>query len=444
MIEVSEASNSVGARLPVDQTAFATTELTQVSPGRRVVEALCLLAIALVAAQRGFPIGAGAQPGFVMFSDLPMMGILIFAPLRLRTRLATPSVAIAATLFLASGLLSWGVHPTAFGLLAVVRLVAVTLGGATVAEMVRSGRTAALRIVAIGWLLLQLGIAVVQRATGRLVGLSLIGESDASLRSFAPTITPSGTLSHRNSFAVLACAVGGIVFVLLLTSGRRASLFDRAALFAMGCSAGLALSRTATLSLVLATVAVVFFVVAGRGRAGAMTTALREWGWVIGGWVVAFGVQFDGWMGRGQSISTGNSADTLSSGRLAIMRQAIAIWRLYPVFGVGPQRYLVPVWTRPEIRNMASQQIPVHNYWLYILASFGAIGGIALLWLTGTLGARALRIGLPGVVMVCLIVPGLMLDVALFIWNGTFVLAACLGVICGVAARKGLTREGIT
>ncbi len=402
-----------------------------------LVDVVALTTVAMVAFQRGVPVGNGPQPsGFLLMSDMPMVVLVGLVLLQARSwkGLTWSLVGGAAVAFIAGMTISLVVSPSIFGGIAVVSTGMSGIIGLLVARLVRAGRTRPISLLASCWLIFETLLAVYQRATGRLLGLQMIGESDASLYSFPGVTTPSGTLSHRNTLGVISVVLAATVFSIVLYERRSARWWERMAIVAGGLAVGLSLSRTATLTIALVAFAIAIGVVSSKVHRRNWAIC-SEWGWSMVGWLVAFALQFEGWTNRTTASSAG-TLDDASSGRIAIMRQAVAIWRLNPLFGTGPNRYLEPVWTMPEIAAMAKQQIPVHNYWLLALASYGIFAGIALAVLTGALIRRSVQVGLPGIVIVLGVAPGLSLDVALVIWHGLFVAGLVLGVLCGMRATS--------
>ncbi len=404
------------------------------STAGRPYEVAALAAVFLVSLQHPFVVARGGNAiGYIMYSDFALLFLFGFAPARLRSRWHRPSTTEwCALALLGAALISAVLHPTIFGFVAIIRLTGATMIGGVVAAMVREGRWKPVAAVAGSWIVLQTAIGVAQLANRGVVGLGAFGESSDSFEIFKGVFAPSGTLTHRNSFAVLAVALGGVVLALRTRFGSRDGGADRVAgLVVLGCvglSAGMSMSRTS-----FVTIALIGLAVALKRN----IAAARGWAAMVAGFGVAAVYQLDGWSRRGSATVGGSGLDAMGSGRIAIMKQSLAIWRLDPVFGVGPGRYLIPIFTRKDIASMASQKIPVHNVWLFVLASLGVVGALALGSLTLVVGWRAWRSGIGGLIVCAALIPGLMLDVALFIWSGTMVLALGIGVVCGLDASRG-------
>jgi O-Antigen ligase len=412
----------------------------------RLRESLALVAVALVAWQRPFPVvSGGAVLGYVMYSDAPLI-LLIGSSVggflyRLRTRsFGRPSlVCIAVVAFWCATLLSAVLHPVWFGFVSVVRLGGACLIGGVVATMVRERRFGPVSAVPVAWLAFQLPIGLLQYLRGETLGLEILGESSDSFRLFEGVTAASGTLTHRNTFAVLGCAVGAVL-VGLGTTGlvRWLHWFGSAA---AGCIVGLGVSRTGAVSVVLVGMMVSVGGLLRRSFAGGRVRARQGfalWVTMSAGLAVGVVLQWTAWSSRVAAVGTRSDLDGVSSGRLAIMRQAVAVWKLDPVFGVGPNRYLLPVLNDPTISAMSTQKVPVHNLWLFVLASTGIVGAVCLGVLTLLIGWRAWKAGVAAFIIVGALMPGLMLDVAMFIWSGSLVLAFALGTICGLTSTRKL------
>ena len=408
--------------------------------GRRAAWALGV-PLALVAFHRGYVLRLGATPlGMITLPELAAYAAVLAIVVDRRSGDALPPVVgprlrLAWLVFLACVVVSFAVHPTGFGITAVARLVAIGVVVGEAARQIRIGRWHSITVPLASAMVLQAGIAITQRIHGGPVGLAALGERRTGFKPLGSALLPAGTTVHTNTLGLYGVAVAALIVAATVDRAMRDGAgwlsrgviaIELVGLLACGICVGLTGSRTAAIALTLLLAAAAYRLRSKRdaalaGAVGAITLSVIVTG------IASASV----WLGRVHQTG-GASIEQLGSGRMALIRQSMAVFRLSPVTGVGPGNYLVHVLLDPAIIRYSHEGAPVHNVWLSVLATYGLLGIAAFVVLTGVLlgaGRRArivgALIGLPALVT-------LGLDVATTLSPGFLLLAVTLGALVGV------------
>lgn len=379
---------------------------------------------------------------------------------------------IAWTLFLGCATVSFALRPTGFGLTAMTRLVVVGVVVGEVARRVRESDWTPLTVPLSVAMAGQGVIAIAQRVHGGPIGLSWLGERRTGFKPFGSTLLPAGTTVHTNTLGLYGIGVAALLLAAAADRSARRSgpdwaavervavgailrhilLIERVGLVACAVCIGMSGSRTAAIATLL--VALVS-AVSGFARVSAVSGSarrIRSRGDVRTAFVIFVAAittsvvaNSSVWIGRATQ-SSGASVEQLGSGRMALIRQSLAVFRLSPVTGVGPGNYLVHVLTDPAIIRYSAEGAPVHNIWLAVLATYGLVGVAAFIVLTVLLLDLGRRAGLIGALIGLPMLVTLGLDVATTLSPGYLLLAVSIGVIGGVAARTGVSSgcEGVS
>lgn len=413
----------------------------------RAREIVTVVALALFASQRNITVHLGsAQLGVMMPGDVVAL-LLLLVPLGARP-LGPPwrRLVLASRALVVAGVVSYLVHPTGFGISALLRLGGWSLVAGVVARWVAERRWIRLLAPLGAAMVVQVIVVLAQYANGDTLGIAWMGERASAIKIVGGTqLAPGhiiggframpGTTIHPNTVALFGLAVGVLVLAVLLGDLLPRAAADRRVLFASsvvlascGALIGSSTSRTAVIGVVLAIVPAALLVRRLAGRA-------RRTGLGLG---LAFGLPMaaamvlcrDGWLSRVQQSAT-TSATQLGSGRMALIRQALRMFGDDPVFGVGPGNYLLRLVADPRMAKIGSETAPVHNIWLYVLASLGVVGCTVFVVLTGLVAWDARRRGLVGALVALPLLVSVGLDVAVTFGSGTLLLAATVGVLAG-------------
>jgi hypothetical protein len=409
---------------------------TQVARGAQHHGSLASALVCLVATT--LPIGLTVNgTAFVIF-DLALIGAAALfgvgtmaASLRSLVQGRRPRVtplAVAVAGFLAAVGLSTVLRPGKGGVVAALTIVGAPAIAVVTRRNVlsRSGASSwfirAITAIAV-W---EFGIGLSQVVRNGVIGVSWFGEVEAGFRPIAGLLAPSGTMIHANAFGVVNVAMAVALAVLLRwATGRMDRYVALVGLAACSGSATLSLTRGALLGLLI----LVAGLVATRDRLH------RFAGGIVGmAMIVAVLARFDAWVARGTATTGG--VEQAGSGRVALARQALAIFRADPIIGVGPGGYFRTIRDNPAIAELSKEFVPVHNLWLWVLATLGLVGVTALATLVGTVLWKIRSTGLLGYGFACVLSIPLMLDAALFMGCGLAWTAVCIGLLLGAADAK--------
>jgi hypothetical protein len=301
--------------------------------------------------------------------------------------------------------------------------LAVTLGRSVVQRRIRMFVRAAA-----GFTVFECAVAIVQIVRGQATGVWLFGEVESGFRPIAGVMAASGTLIHANALGIIgAIATVALCFSVAQATALGLTQADRRiaqiGACAGACAVSLTLSRGAQITLLV----IVFSLVITKDR----RTLGRFTAMFALTIVISMAARPNAWIERSKATTTTNT-QVAGSGRIALANQAIAIAQLDPIFGVGAGGYIPAIDNNPNIRKMSHEYIQVHNLGLYVLATQGTIGVAALAAVTAGMVLRLRRQYWSTAVLIAL-VPGLLLDVALFLGAGPAWTALCSGLALGIA-----------
>lgn len=334
---------------------------------------LSLLALTLVAA-RGLPAAARSWRGH-----------------------ACALAAVGLAISLVPALLA---SPSDRGVAALLRLA----GAAAVALSLGSVRGDGRRLVLGALALVSLTHVVVagsQRAVDGPVGLGAVGETSAY--EIGGRFASTGLTVHPYVLAAWCAVAGTALLVLGRRQGATGGLVRVAGVVAFA-GIGLTMSRAGALAAALAL---------GALAVSTLRRADRAWRWTVvaAGAALALGlvVNLSGWVARAGQVS--GSADAVTSGRGALLRQAWPLLGDNLLTGVGPGRYVLALVERPELVALSEQSPrPVHVTPLLVLVEGGLLVVPALLLLAWAVGRACRRGGLAAVAVTLAMLPFLALD----------------------------------
>jgi hypothetical protein len=260
-----------------------------------------------------------------------------------------------------------------------------------------------------------IGVAQVAR-NGAVLG-AWGAETEFGFRRIAGRVGAAGTVTYANVLGVVAAMV--VAVMLWFRANRSVGKVDVVAMtVAVGLATalvGLSLSRTALVAwLVIPIVALL-----SHHRRLLVTMLLVAFVSLAASVLV----QQDGWISRGQASVAG--VEEAGSGRMALNRQAVEVFKTEPVFGVGLSGYRDAVLADPAIDRLSTEDYVVHNAPLFLLATTGLVGFAGCLPLLAWLIATAMRRGPWGIGMLVFLAPILLLARQLFngigyLWVGLF------------------------
>ena len=420
-------------------------------PGRRAAWAL-VVPLALVAFHRGYVLWLGATPlGVITLPELALYVAVLAIVVDRRSRAVLPAAVgprlrLTWLVFIACAVLSFAVHPTGFGITAVARLLTIGVIVGEVARQIRIGRWHPITLPLASAMVVQAGIAIVQRVHGGPLGLAGLGERRSGFKPLGSALLPAGTTVHTNTLGLYGVAVAALIVAATVDRSTRGDgieslprgliAVELVGLLASGVCVGLTGSRTAAIALALLLAAAAYQLRSTReaslaGAFGAITLSAIVTG--------MFSASI--WLGRAHQTS-GASIEQLGSGRMALIRQSLAVFRLSPVTGVGPGNYLVHVLLDPAIIRYSHEGAPVHNVWLSVLATYGLLGIAAFAVMTGMLLGAGRRAGIVGALIGLPALVTLGLDVATTLSPGFLLLAVSLGAIVGAERTPHLADGG--
>jgi hypothetical protein len=294
-----------------------------------------------------------------------------------------PLLAGSIGLFVAAVLAVFVVHPSLDAALIVCEIFGVLVVARRTQQLIDSHRATVLIRTVSGWVLVQFPIAVAQVINDGAVFGKWASESEKGFRRINGMLGAAGTVIFANVLGT-ACALASTFLLIALVRHKMATV-DRiacgAALSASAAMVGLTLSRTA----IVAQVIILVTAVVARERRRLAPALLAAFIALAG----SMAVRSDGWVARGQASVAG--AEAAGSGRMALNRQAIEVFKTSPVVGVGLDNYERTVNATPEIEALSEEHLLVHNFALYVLATGGVVGSIATLVIGLVVAVRSLR-----------------------------------------------------
>ena len=412
----------------------------------------------------GTPLGQLTVPELTLYGALAASAVVrrLGSPRGGRVSAVDPGLRRAWFAFLSVVLASFVVNPSGFGIAAIARLVAISVLVGRVAARVRDRRWTAITGPLSATMVLQTAVVIAQRVHGGPLGLAAFGEHPSGFKPVNGVLLPAGTTVHTNAVALYGVVVATLI-VAALADGVRVSRPQRVlhglALVGCGICTGMSGSRTALIAVAFL-VLVLGRSVLGRsvgdgpvrygsvrdgpaavsassGSVASRRPAAIALGAYLAGLIGMALVQSKLWASRTAASGT-TSLDQLGSGRMALVRQAWAVFRLSPILGVGPGNYLVHVLTNPAITRLSGEGAPVHNLWLQVLASYGVIGFAVFALVTAALVVTSRRAGPTGAMIALPVATIVFFDVAITLSPGFVLLGVCVGAVSGLAARTSV------
>lgn len=291
---------------------------------------------------------------------------------RIRGDFASVTTALVG-LFLALGL-SAAIHPAITGVMTLARFGGAIALVDVLAHGPRAVRTSAAKLW-VGWTVAEGVVAVAQKSLGRAIGVP--GEVGIPFETLGAFSVPTGT-----SYGPHPIAAMGLVAIGLGIFGVHHRLVTRPWAVAGSCAGavivGITCGTAGALSLITLLVAGVVAMVRGRR---AKPSILRTVGPVFAAVVIAFSMaaatSLDGWRFKADRTATTDVA-AASNGRAGMIDESLAMIRRWPMFGVGPGRFLATRDAHADIAARATEDQAVHNVPLLIVTESGALGAAAL------------------------------------------------------------------
>ncbi len=308
--------------------------------------------------------------------DVLLVALLVVRASTLARRVVAERVGVTASLIAVLGALSisLAMHPAMTGLMTVTRF-----GGAVALIDVLSHAPAAFRSSAakiwLGWAVVEAAVAVAQKSLGRSIGVP--GEVGIPFETLGAFPVPTGT-----SYGPHPIAAMGLVAIGLGVFGVHHQLVSRR--WAMAGAAGGAVIVGITCGAAGAISLVTLLIAASVGLLRIRRTAptvVRTVGPVLLAVVLAFGVgaatSIDGWRFKAERTVT-TDVSAASNGRAGMIDESLTMIRRWPLFGVGPGRFLATRDKYPDIAAKATEDQAVHNVALLIVTESGALGALTL------------------------------------------------------------------
>jgi O-antigen ligase len=380
---------------------------------------------------------AGLNP---LFGSIPIFLLISFSLLLLLTWswaiqqrgkrwFAFTASGVSAASFVGSMFATNLVNPSPGFVVTVLGVASAMLTTAAVTKVFRHSKGTAIIRSLSAFLFVQFLVGVTQIVHNGPVGHGLFAETENGFRRINGALAPSGTLEHTfllGSYSAISVAV-----LLACIAHRPLAKVDRrisSISVVLGTTlVGLSLSRSAAVSLLV----VLLGGLISKNRRQLLILIVSAF--VAFGGTIAF--RSEAWTNRAKATSAG--VETAGSGRMALNRQAVKVFQTNPVFGVGPGNYRTVITQNPEISEESVEQLPVHNLFLYVLATLGMVGSLSFLALWLVVFRQVASNGLWGLVTIGSIVPPLMLDLSLMDGRGLLWLALVLGFARG-AILQGL------
>ena len=380
MSAVAPTAVNIGARR--DDHTFAALE--------RVGHVLALTTLGLAPL---FLVVSGDPSTWKRGVILQLVDVVLVALLavRLRTivrRIGTEKAGVTTALvvlFLALGV-SAAIHPALTGVMTLARF-----GGAiALIDVLVYGpvtlRSSAARLW-LAWTVVEAVVATAQKSLGRAIGVP--GEVGIPFETLGTFSVPTGTSYGPHPIAAMglvAIALGVFGVHHRLVSRRWGVIGAAAGAVIVGITCGTA----GALSLVAMLVAGGIAMVRGRRLKPSM---IHDVGPVFGAVVIAFSLaavtSIDGWRFKADRTVTTDVA-AASNGRAGMIDESLEMIRRWPIFGVGPGRFLATRDAHPDIAARATEDQAVHNVALLIVTESGGFGAAALV-LVGLAVTRRVR-----------------------------------------------------
>jgi hypothetical protein len=392
------------------------------------------IAAAIIATALTVPLnlGVGHVPANrVLFLILASLGLTAFTSWARAAQRSRPSMLSLCTgAFLTAIAVSNVVNPYDRIVSVVINVSVVIVAAIAAKALIQHGNPLTALFALLAFLLVQGLVSLLQVQRNGAVGPWFFNESEAGFRRVDSILSPSGTVGHANQLGIF-CVLA--VSIALAIRARRGDTRVIRVVAHSVCVLGTALVALSTCRSALVALILLFLTgLISRQRKQLAVLLLVMAITVMG--VAA--LRSDVWLKR--TASSVGSVEQAGAGRMALNRQAVAVWRLAPVFGVGPGGYLDAIETNPNIKAMSKENLVVHNAWLYVLASLGLLGAGTFTAIGVAVFQRSVRRS-PGrtwaVGLLLVLLPPLLLDVTLFAANGVLWLGTTLGLVLGLSSE---------
>jgi hypothetical protein len=347
----------------------------------------------------------GRNKIFFHYFDFPLLGLMIVGIpimvgriLKHRDLLSWLLAASCAWMVLATL-----VHPSLSGSVLVYRLLAWPVLIACALRLPPLSRERGIvRGVVVAMACFEAFVAIAQVVKDDVIGLSWLGES-SSLYAFGATTTPEGTFDHPYRLAGFTLLGAGIALGWLLD---RQPSFPKALVAAvLAVPLGLTFSRMALIGVV--SLCVVLAVAAWKRRGMAVLLSIA----FLASFTITAVVRSEGWIQRAtisdsRDVSTSTRINTISSGRLELMRQAMELTEEEPIVGHGPRNYLRASVDRYGLEG----EDHVHNVPLLASVEGGAPAGVLFALALVAAGLLAWRTGVTSILVYVSFLPFFVLE----------------------------------
>lgn len=312
-------------------------------------------------------------------------------------------------------------HPAPWAALIAIEIAGAIAIASRVGELVQQGATKPLMRTLFCFVAFQSFVGVAQVVHNGSVLGPWAGETEFGFRRIDGLVGAAGTLTYANVLGIAAAIIGAILLQAIAHDRlERSDRFAAAVCVVLATGlVGLSLCRTAIVAW-----AVVFVV-------GLLSSSRRRLAPLLLITFVALALSVaaraDGWVSRGKASAAGT--ETSGSGRMALNRQAVAVFKTEPILGVGLSNYRDTVRRHPEIDALSTEDYVVHNGPLFALATTGLVGIVALIPIIACVLMLAARRGAWGIGLLLFAAPILLLAQQLFVGIGLM----WLGLIVGFA-----------
>lgn len=339
----------------------------------------------------------------------------IVVGLRQRTRPALGSALLGAlTIVLAVAL---AVHPSALGLLDVLRLAGVTALAFGVSRLSRDERLLVVGVVAVV-AFAQLGLAIAQELHGGPLGLPSFGEVADPLLDYGP-LSPRGTM-HGQSVLAGFSLIAALLLVRESFERQRPLIWSVLGGIAI-VPVGMTFTRSAVLGLVLAcgALGLAFF-----RRPRFVTAAIL---------CLALGFGLTALVFRaGWTLKAASGTASIDE-RASLTSEAVDLIERSPLLGVGPGRAILALEERYPIPPASIGYNPPHDLPLLAAVEGGVVAGLIAVALLVALAWRARR-DVRALALFLTFLPFVLLEHYTYTYlQGMILLAVWVGALDGLA-----------
>jgi O-Antigen ligase len=349
------------------------------------------------------------------------------------TQVNRRSVPAAALAVFCALLLSAIVHP--FSTMGVATLVRFGGAVALVQLLTRCGErfVGAVAKLWVGVSVVEAMCVLLQRLLGRRIGFP--GEYGTPFETLGTFKIPSGTLSGPHPVAAL-----GLVAFALALYGTHHGLIGKAWGLAGAASGsaivGVTCGTSSALSLFAIFVAAV--VASIRSRKSGAVSVVRLLMVAAAVFLATAAWSIDGWKSKADRTATTN-IEQAGNGRVGMLKESVSMMKRWPVFGVGPGRFMAERDANPDLKALATEDQPVHNVAMLIVNESGLFGAAALFGLALAVARRVRRHSF-SVVVLCAMSGHVLFDHAPWTFGGGMVY---LALVLGFVGRERSVQENV-